>query len=122
PQVDVVSRHSFRVRTAELAKRLHASPVRASRWAKRSFATVPAPAAYDRCVRTLGIDLAAQPANTSACAIDWGPGTPVVSDLSSGLDDTALLDAIDGADKVGIDAPFGWPDDFVRAVSAHQNR
>lgn len=73
-------------------------------------------------MRTLGIDLAAQPANTSACAIDWGPATPVVSELGSGLDDAALLDAIDGADKVGIDAPFGWPDDFVRAVSAHQNR
>jgi predicted nuclease with RNAse H fold len=73
-------------------------------------------------VRTLGIDLAAQPANTSACAIDWGPGSPVVSDLRSGLDDEALLDAISGADKVGIDAPFGWPDQFVEAVSAHRDR
>jgi predicted nuclease with RNAse H fold len=73
-------------------------------------------------VRTLGIDLAAQPTNTSACALDWGPGVPVVSDLRSGLDDAALLDAIDGADKVGIDAPFGWPDEFVEAVSAHRNR
>ena len=73
-------------------------------------------------MRTLGIDLAAQPANTSACAIDWGPGVPLVSELGAGLDDAALLDAIDGADKVGIDAPFGWPDDFVDAVSAHRNR
>ena len=46
----------------------------------------------------------------------------MVSDLASGLDDAALLDAIDGADKVGIDAPFGWPDEFVEAVSAHHNR
>ena len=45
-------------------------------------------------VRTLGIDLAAQPANTSVCAIDWGPSAPVVSDLRSGLDDEALLEAI----------------------------
>jgi predicted nuclease with RNAse H fold len=73
-------------------------------------------------VRTLGIDLAAQPANTSACALDWGPGTPVIFELRSGLDDAALLDAISGADKVGIDAPFGWPDEFVDAVSAHRNR
>lgn len=79
-------------------------------------------ATYDRHVRTLGIDLAAQPTNTSACAIDWGAGTPVVSGLASGLDDNALLEAIQGADKVGIDAPFGWPDDFVKAVSAHHNR
>jgi hypothetical protein len=73
-------------------------------------------------VRTLGIDLAAQPANTSACSIDWGAGAPVVSELRSGLDDGTLLDAIDDADKAGIDAPFGWPDDFVEAVSAHRNR
>jgi predicted nuclease with RNAse H fold len=73
-------------------------------------------------VRTLGIDLAAQPANTSACAIDWGAGRPVVSELRSGLDDQTLLDAIFSADKVGIDAPFGWPDEFVEAVTAHRNR
>jgi predicted nuclease with RNAse H fold len=72
-------------------------------------------------VRTLGIDLAAQPHNTSACAIDWGGGSPVVSELRAGLDDEALLDAIRGADKVGIDAPFGWPDEFVEAVSAHRD-
>jgi predicted nuclease with RNAse H fold len=73
-------------------------------------------------VRTLGIDLAAQPANTSACAIEWGPGRPIVSDLRSGLDDEALLGAIEGAEKVAIDAPFGWPDEFVDAVTAHRNR
>lgn len=73
-------------------------------------------------MRTLGIDLAAQPANTSACAIDWGPARPRLSRLESGLDDEALLDAISDADQVGIDAPFGWPDDFVEAVSAHRNQ
>ncbi|HMA27050.1 MAG: DUF429 domain-containing protein, partial [Solirubrobacterales bacterium] len=73
-------------------------------------------------MRTLGIDLAAQPANTSACAIEWATGVPVVSDLRTGLDDGALLEAISGADKVGIDAPFGWPDEFVDAVAAHRNR
>ena len=71
-------------------------------------------------MRTLGIDLAAQPSNTSACAIDWTTGRPVVSDLRAGLDDDALLDAIAAADKVGIDAPFGWPDEFVDAVMAHK--
>src|SRR6266516_2859087 len=77
---------------------------------------------YPGRVRTLGIDLAAQPANTSACAIDWGAGRPVVSDLRSGLADDELLDAITGADKVGIDAPFGWPDEFVDAMVAHRDR
>jgi predicted nuclease with RNAse H fold len=77
---------------------------------------------YHRPVRTLGIDLAAQPANTSACTIEWGPGRPLVSQLRSGLNDQALLEAITGADKVAIDAPFGWPDEFVEAMSAHRNR
>jgi predicted nuclease with RNAse H fold len=73
-------------------------------------------------VRTLGIDLAAQPLNTSACLLDWDRGMPVISELDSGLDDQALLEAISSADKVGIDAPFGWPEEFVEAVSAHRNR
>jgi predicted nuclease with RNAse H fold len=73
-------------------------------------------------VRTLGIDLAAQPANTSACAIDWNREVPTVTELRSGLADDELLDAILLADKVGIDAPFGWPDEFVEAISAHRNR
>jgi predicted nuclease with RNAse H fold len=73
-------------------------------------------------VRTLGIDLAAQPVNTSVCAIDWDGDAPRVTRLESGLDDEALLDAISDADKVGIDAPLGWPDEFVDAVVAHRDR
>ncbi|MGA8217403.1 MAG: DUF429 domain-containing protein, partial [Solirubrobacterales bacterium] len=73
-------------------------------------------------MRTLGIDLAAQPANTSACAIDWDPEPPRVTRLESRLDDEALLGAIAEAGKVGIDAPFGWPDEFVDAVVAHRDR
>lgn len=73
-------------------------------------------------MRTLGIDLAAQPVNTSTCLIDWSPEIPAVSDLRSGLTDEELLDAIVFADKVAIDAPFGWPDEFVDAVTAHRNR
>ena len=73
-------------------------------------------------MRTLGIDLAAQPANTAACTIEWEPGRPIVSELRSGLDDEALLEAIARADKVAIDAPFGWPDEFVEAVSSHSRR
>jgi predicted nuclease with RNAse H fold len=73
-------------------------------------------------VRTLGIDLAAQPANTSACVIDWSQEVPTVTELGSGLNDDELLDAITLADKAGIDAPFGWPDAFVEAIAAHRNR
>jgi len=70
-------------------------------------------------VLTLGIDLASQPLHTAACSIEWSPGRARVAQISLNLTDTDLLDLILNADKAGIDAPFGWPDEFVDAVSAH---
>lgn len=67
----------------------------------------------------MGIDLAAEPKKTAACVIDWQAGRAEVQLLESGCDDAALLPLIDEADKVGIDAPFGWPDEFVAAVVGH---
>jgi uncharacterized NAD(P)/FAD-binding protein YdhS len=40
-----------------------------------------------------------------------------VVDVACGQDDEALLARIASADKVGIDAPFGWPAAFVDAVA-----
>ena len=61
-------------------------------------------------MRTLGIDLGAQPKKTAVCAIDWrDDGTVAVEIPEIGFDDPALLHAMSGADAVGIDAPFGWP-------------
>jgi predicted nuclease with RNAse H fold len=70
-------------------------------------------------MKTLGIDLAAQAKNTAACLVEWSRNNARVSSLEVGLSDEALLDLVDGADKVGIDAPFGWPDEFVDALSHH---
>jgi hypothetical protein len=39
--------------------------------------------------------------------------------LNRGEDDDALVAHMGDADKVGIDAPFGWPSEFVKAVVAH---
>ncbi|MGH2923313.1 MAG: DUF429 domain-containing protein [Solirubrobacterales bacterium] len=71
-------------------------------------------------MRTLGIDLAAQAKTTAACALEWRPGEVGLTLLERGLDDEALLELIADADKAGIDAPFGWPDRFVDAVTAHR--
>ena len=65
---------------------------------------------------TLGIDLASQARNTAACLIAWEE-RPRVRVLECGWDDGRLLAAIARADKVGIDAPFGWPEPFVQALN-----
>ncbi|HYY43674.1 MAG TPA: DUF429 domain-containing protein [Actinomycetota bacterium] len=70
-------------------------------------------------MRTAGIDLAAAPANTAACVLDWTavPARPV--SLEKGLSDDDLLALTEGVAKVGIDCPLGWPRDFVRMVGSH---
>lgn len=77
---------------------------------------------------TLGIDLASQPRRTGVCAIQWGNGGGEVVLLAVGehngtelhdewLATTAVgLRGLPAADKVAIDAPFGWPSLFVDAV------
>jgi hypothetical protein len=75
-------------------------------------------------VRTLGIDLASQPSKTAACEIDWSQSPAEVQRPELGLTNDDLLKLILDADKVGVDAPFGWPDTFMHALSdyAQANR
>jgi len=86
---------------------------------------------------TLGIDLASQPNKTGFCAIRWGGPAPRLIRLDRGtVDGTGLHDkflattirglrdlGFDGAavTKVAIDAPFGWPDPFVKALQINQD-
>jgi predicted nuclease with RNAse H fold len=75
-------------------------------------------------MRTLGIDLASQPSKTAACIIDWSRSPAIVVEPQLGLTNDDLVKLILDSDKVGIDAPFGWPDAFIRAISdfASSNR
>jgi hypothetical protein len=90
------------------------------------------PAANAHAVTTtLGIDLASQPQNTALCAIAWAPDHAEIVALLKGVDnggtplnDELLIAAMCGLwggvaapSKVAIDAPIGWPVDFVQAVS-----
>lgn len=71
-------------------------------------------------VRTLGIDLAAEPAGTALAVLRWDAGGARVESLDVGVDDAGLLAALrdpDGA--VGVDCPVGWPRAFVDLVSGH---
>ena len=71
---------------------------------------------------TLGVDLAAQPENTAYCLIEWVKPKARIIELRCGADDATLLEMFGRSDKVGIDAPFGWPTAFAAAVYAHQRR
>ena len=66
---------------------------------------------------TLGIDLASRPEHTAACALEWTGARARVVDIACGQDDEALAKRIAGADKAGLDVPFGWPQAFVEAVA-----
>jgi hypothetical protein len=72
-------------------------------------------------MRTVGIDLAAQPEDTAACTIDWTGQHGVIVAHPQRLDDDALVALVrmPGVTKVAIDAPFGWPAAFVHAIASH---
>lgn len=70
-------------------------------------------------VRTLGVDLAAEPAKTALAVLRWRSGHAEVERITLGATDADIVAAAVGCDRVGIDAPFGWPEQFVRFVVAH---
>jgi len=70
-------------------------------------------------MRTLGVDLSAQPQNTAACTIAWSLQNARISSLKVDLTDDELVSFGESADKIGLDVPFGWPTKFVTTISAH---
>jgi hypothetical protein len=70
-------------------------------------------------MRTLGIDLASDAANTAYCMLEWAGGTAEVRQLCVGkegdrpADDDRLLELQGQANVTGIDCPFGWPTAFL---------
>jgi len=70
-------------------------------------------------VKTVGVDLAAEPAKTAVATVAWEHGTATVQELRLGATDPDVVNAVAAADRTGIDAPFGWPDAFVDFVGAH---
>jgi len=72
-------------------------------------------------MRTVGVDLAAEPMGTAVATIDWSAGQASLSGLVVGAEDSTIVDAITQADKAGIDCPLGWPAPFVAFVAAHHS-
>ena len=67
-------------------------------------------------MRTLGVDLAADPRKTAACLIDWSRLTVEVTTPAT---DEDLVGLVGSVDLTGIDVPLGWPDEFVAAITEH---
>ncbi|MFO0680510.1 MAG: DUF429 domain-containing protein [Sandaracinus sp.] len=72
-------------------------------------------------MRTVGVDLASQAANTAICEVVWTANEALVEAVTCPATDDDILAACARADACGIDAPFGWPDAFV-ALLAHNDR
>ncbi|MEU1883078.1 DUF429 domain-containing protein [Streptosporangium sp. NPDC020072] len=70
---------------------------------------------------TVGVDLAAEAVRTAVAWLDWSDGGARVREVVVGADDDLIVEALMGADKAGVDCPFGWPDRFVDFVTAHRN-
>lgn len=71
-------------------------------------------------MRTVGVDLAADPARTAVAWIDWSSDGARVVRVETHAEDDLIVEAVLGADKAGIDCPLGWPDAFVDFVTAHR--
>jgi predicted nuclease with RNAse H fold len=69
---------------------------------------------------TVGVDLAAEPKGTAVAEVEWRAGRAVARTVTSPADDAVILDALGRADKAGLDCPLGWPEDFIRFITAHQ--
>lgn len=71
-------------------------------------------------MRTVGVDLAAEPTNTAVAIVDWSGGTATVVSVRVGQDDDHVLAAISEATRVGLDCPLGWPDPFIDFLIAQR--
>ena len=65
-------------------------------------------------MKSLGVDLASQPSKTGIALLEWGSRVSV-RELRLGATDDEIAQLAEKA-SVGIDAPFGWPDEFVSMI------
>ena len=70
-------------------------------------------------MKTVGVDLSANPAKTAVCELDWSEHW--VRLLPRPASDDEIVAAVASADIAGFDVPLGWPDDFVAALVAHRD-
>ncbi len=71
--------------------------------------------------RIVGIDLATEPERTGVVVLSIGRGRAVASLPPRGFraTDASVSEMVGPATVVGLDAPLGWPEEFVRAMVEH---
>ncbi len=98
-------------------------PMTATRGRSRRGLAGPVGSLSSQPMVTLGVDLASQAKRTAVCLIRWDGESADVDCLRTDVTDSDLLDLFgrpcQGPDKIAIDAPFGWPEDFVRAIHTY---
>ena len=72
-------------------------------------------------MHVVGIDLAARADTTAAVVLEPAAAGWVARAAVSPAGDDDLVAIAAGAAMVGVDAPLGWPDAFVDAVTAHHS-
>ncbi|HET9139680.1 DUF429 domain-containing protein [Actinophytocola sp.] len=72
-------------------------------------------------MRTVGVDLAAEPRDTAIAVVEWRAGGARVVAVAMPADDETVVHHAEQADKVGIDCPLGWPDAFIDFLNVHRD-
>ncbi|MFE4541122.1 DUF429 domain-containing protein [Arthrobacter sp. NPDC056727] len=70
-------------------------------------------------MKTLGVDLAADPKRTAAAVIEWGGAQARLVHLALGLGDETVVELFGASDTTGIDCPLGWPRPFLEFLLGH---
>jgi predicted nuclease with RNAse H fold len=65
------------------------------------------------------VDLAAEPKGTALALIDWAKNQAKLTKLELGVQDSEIVAASKGADKIGIDCALGWPIDFFEFLKEY---
>jgi Protein of unknown function (DUF429) len=89
-----------------------------------------APRVPRRCpTQTVGVDLSSQDKDTVICRIEWRNHDPArrrgrVVGFAGAVGDHTLHALVfeEHVTRIGIDAPFGWPDEFVSALTLYRER
>ena len=70
-------------------------------------------------MRTVGIDLAADPTKTAAAVLEWSAGEARLVELSLGVADDDVVRLFGEGDALGVDSPLGWPRPFLEFLAGH---